>query len=79
MKKKITKHHTCDINEESERLYRRKLKVDQRLFQTFLNSFQCFNFPFYLNDYTVFTQIDLQVNQPKDSKSKKSLTDEKLN
>lgn len=73
MKKKMIEHHAFDMS-EVERRYQQKLKVDQRILQTFINSFyRCFCVPFYPYDFTVFPQTDSFVNQPEDNENKKCL------
>lgn len=74
MKKKMIEQHAFDMSEASERRYQQKLKVDQRILQTFINSFyHCFCVPFYPYDFTVFPQTDSFVNQPEDNENKKCL------
>lgn len=78
MKKKKIEPNTNDFIEVRERQYQQKLKVDQRLYQTFLNSiFQGFGFPSYPNVDTTFSHTDLVVNPPNNSKNKKSSNNKK--
>lgn len=78
MKKKIINHHISDTSEVSEQQYQQKLRVGQRILQTFLNSFnQCFYVPFYPYDYTVYPRTDSSVNQQEDNENKKCLEKQK--
>ncbi|WFR55841.1 hypothetical protein QA584_19780 [Anaerocolumna sp. AGMB13025] len=71
MKKKMSNHQTFDNSEAKERWYQQKFKIDQRILQSFLNSFsQCFCVPFYLYDYSVFLQNDSYINEPEDNENK---------
>lgn len=74
MKRKITEPelHTFDHGEASERRYQQKLEVNQKMLQTFFNSFsQCFDIPFYSYNCTVFPETDPFGNQPENSVNKK--------
>lgn len=78
MKKKKIEPYTNEISEERERQYQQKLKVNQRLYQTFLNSFsQCLGFPIDPNEDTAFLHKDVVINLLKDIKNKKSSNNKK--
>jgi hypothetical protein len=74
MKKKIIEPEQLAFahSEANERRYQQKLEVNQKMLQTFFNSFsQCFNIPYYPYDCAAFPETDPFVNRPEDIVNKK--------
>jgi hypothetical protein len=75
MIKKRIRIDRYDNSEASEWQYQQKLKADQCMFQTILNSFSQYLwvpfYPyFYPYDYMVFPQTNLFANQPENNEDK---------